>query len=313
MPLKKISAAQTALPPNVQPNATQGKQAAVADGVAVSTDGKNADEPASEPFNLPLAQHSWARFKPGAWRETQTVTSTVDEDGNVIDSNKTIERETLEAVADGKYVLKVQATVELGGKQIVGEAKTRTLHLTTDGSGPLSESRQLEDQAFVLPGQKIPCEVWKLHHQEGSRTLRDLVFLSNERYPHVMLRETVIDPGEVIEKSTEDVAVEAAAVSSDLNSPEVEQRIEVIALSMPCDFEGKVLNCTSIRTVRYREKGDTVQLALVNRDVPGGEVTASSTDYDAEDEPVRFSVSTLLGYEGELIEPTEAPAEPPTP
>ena len=59
----------------------------------------------------------------GAWRDLETATVSFDDSGQMVSRNVTLQTEILETVAEGKYVLKVQATVELGGKRIVGDWK----------------------------------------------------------------------------------------------------------------------------------------------------------------------------------------------
>lgn len=284
----------------------------------------------SPPFRLPITQHTWARFQPGAWRETQTVTETLDEQGNVTARNLTLHKETLEAVAEGKVVLKVQATVELGGKRIVGETKTRVLHLETDGAGPLLETRRIENRPLTLNGQTIDCEVWELFYQEGAGNLRDVIHYRADKFPNVLRRETFVDLGkpamEVDAKPVDATANEAEQPKPSVKPPSpavAEQLIEVLAQQVPYEYGERILSCALIRNYRHRNKGDSVRLLFKSSEIPGGELATQMTDFDAQGKVVRRSVTRLLDYAGEPVhneieatepeppakQPTEQPAE----
>ncbi|MGI9429643.1 MAG: hypothetical protein ACR2NM_13355 [Bythopirellula sp.] len=238
-----------------------------------------ASEPAaSEPFQLPAEHHSWARFQPGAWRELQIVTETFDEAGGMTSRNIITQKEILNAVAEGKYVLNVRATVDLGTKQIVGDWKTRVLDLATDSAGTLAETRRLENRPLPLAGRESECQVWELFYVDNGRQLRDLVYYDPERFPFVLQRET------------------ADAKGQQSTPAELAQRTEVAAVEVPCQIQLKLWNCTCLRTYRHRSKGDSLRLAFINRAVPGGEVVVRATDFDAAGRRVRWSVATVLDF-----------------
>ncbi len=271
-------------------------------------------EPSNEVFQLPGQHHAWARYQPGAWRKVQTVTTALDEDGNVTSRNMSTQTETLEAVAEGKYVLKVQATVELGGKQIVGEEKTRVLHLETDGAGTVSASRRLEDQPAVIAGRRVDSQLWEVSYQQAGQNLLDRVSYSDAVFPHVLRRVTYLDQGSA-ESVGEDAEDEVADPQDKTPTETVKEDSELIALAMPCpDATGRTRFCACVRTIRYRQKGNTVRLVFRNPDVPGGEISVGSTDFDADGDPVRISTSSLLDFGGEVVETAiqsaEAPPEP---
>ncbi len=240
--------------------------------------GKEEAPPAPDPLELPAKQHPWARFLPGAWREVQTVTETFDEAGEVVSRNVTTQKEVLEAVAEEKYVLKVQATVDLGGKRIVGDWKDRVLYLLTDAAGVVAGSRGVEDRSLLLAGRAVMCRVYEIRYREGARNLIDRVHYDSEHFPFVLRRETFAeyDPQE-----------SAAAT---------EQLMEVSAQEVPYQVGTQLLDCSCLRTFRHLAKGDTLRLAFSNASVPGGEVAVWSTDFDTEGQRVRWSITRLLDY-----------------
>ena len=132
-PLRTVCAQEVAIDTRaVADQVASATQPGLAEPAVNSSNGVDPKPEACEPYQLPNEHHPWASFRPGAWRELQIVTETFDEAGQLTSRNITTQREILEAVADGKFSLKVQATVDLGTKRIVGAWKTRVLDLATD-------------------------------------------------------------------------------------------------------------------------------------------------------------------------------------
>lgn len=259
-----------------------------------STPPEPTPPPVPEPFQLPLEQHPWARFQPGAWREVQIVTESFDETGAVVSRNVTIQKDILQAVVEGKkYVLKVQATVDLAGKRIVGDWKDRALHLATDGAGPIAESHRIEDRSLTLAGRDVECQVFEIRYRDGTRNLIDIVHYDPQRFPFVLWRETSVDSGKK----------ETAA--------ETEQLTDVTARELPYQVGEQLLACSWLRTFRHRAKGDKLQMVISNSTVPGGEVAVWSTDFDAQGQRVRWSVTTLLAFGETSPEDADSTADNP--
>lgn len=248
-----------------------------------------------EPFRLPRQHHPWARFQPGAWRQTQTMTATLDETGNIVGQNFSTQKETLDAVADGKFVLKVQATVDVGGKQIVGDEKIRALHLETDGAGSLSETIRLDDLSLSVAGRQLDCERWDIVYQQGDRGLRDAIHYCASQFPYVVKRQTFSANSKLTKNTAADVEVE----EDEVENPD--QIVEVVALETPYTLNDQVLNCTCIRTLRQRAKGGSVRIKWICREIPGGEVQVQTTEFDAQGRSLRFSETTLLDFGGAVV------------
>ena len=242
-----------------------------------------AQPPVIESFQLPAAQHAWARFQPGAWRETETITETFDETGHVVSRSVTTQKEVLQTVAEGKYVLDTQATVDLGGKRIVGEINARALHLETDGAGLVVGSRRLDDQSLQLAGLAVECQVWEIRYRDGTHILTDIIHYQAERFPFILRRETLSK-------------VDSSKVDSKKDVIEAVRRSEVAASTVPYFVGDQMLDCCCWRSFRHRTKGETQRVAFASSAVPGGEVAVWSTDSDALGKRVRWSVTKLLAY-----------------
>lgn len=262
------------------------KEPAAEDTVAEKPDAKIPAP--KQQFKLARGLHVWARFEPGAWRELEIVTETFDESGQVVSRNVTLQKEKLMQVDNGKYVLNVQATVDLGGKKIVGDWKARILNLATDHAEAITETRRLKDGSFQLAGQTVACQVWEICYHDGTRKLFDRIHFSAQQFPYVLSRETLIDQGQ-----PNDVE---AAVALPPKQDVMEQVIEVTVPVLPYRMENQFLGCSNLLTYRLRSKGDSHRAAIVNETVPGGVVEIRSSDYDTEGRIVRWSITKLLGF-----------------
>lgn len=258
------------------------------DEPAAEVNGEEAETKQSEPFQLPREHHRWARFEPGAWREVEVVTETFDESGQLANRSTTTQKEILDAVADGKYALRVQATVLHSGKQIAGDWKTRALEIATDSASPLSESRRLEDRVLSVAGRSAECQVWELFYPRNGTQLREVIHYAPSRYPYVLQRET--------------------SEPEQNESQELQQRTRVTAVDVSFQIRDKPLKCACSRTYRHRAKGETITFEFTNPDVPGGEVVVRTTDLDAEGRRVRWTVTTLLDF-GESAPSTDGTAD----
>jgi hypothetical protein len=147
----------------------------------------------------------------------------------------------------------------------------------------LIDSRRLEDQQLPLAGRDIGFQVWEVRYRAGARNLIDRIHYNGERFPFVVQRETFTQES-LADSDSQEMAVDVA------------QRTETVAVSVPFLLGRQLLECSCLRTVRHRAKGNTVRLAFTCSDVPGGDVAVWSTDFDAQGGRVGAQVVQLLEY-----------------
>ena len=286
-PLNDLFAQEAAEEPAKVPTVTPVSAKQETDNPEQAAEAKDPtlEEPAApETFTFPSEQHLWAKFEPGAWREMKTITGVVDENNQTVSRNVTTQKEILEKITDdGKYVLKTQTTVKVGGKLIVGEWQTRVLLLETDSAGPMTETRRLEDQPLQIAGPAIPCQVWEILYREGSRNLRDVIHFNSNQFPCVLRRETFEEVVPLPEGE------EPASLPA-------EQTTEVLALGAPLSFGTQWLDCSFVRTLVRDAKGDTIRFVHLNDAIPGGAVVSNSTDYNPDGQRIGWTSTTLLSY-----------------
>ena len=228
-------------------------------------------------FHLPEEHHAWGRFAPGAWREFQVTTETFDSEQKLVNRSVTTQKEVLEASDDHTYTLKVQAAVDLVGKRIVGDWKTRVLHWATDGTGEITQTVQADTVAMSVEGVKAECQLWELTYRDDARLLLDRIYYYPQRFPFIAKRETYEHE----------------------QSPETsipEQSTEVTAWVIPYVLQGKMVRCSCLGILQQRPKGRSSRILFTSPDVPGGEVAAWTSDYDSQGQLTRWSTMELIGY-----------------
>lgn len=247
------------------------------------------DDPAE--LRRPAATHPWLRFSPGAWRQTVIASQTLGAQGEVASEGVTTQEQTLEAVAGDRYVIRSRASVTALGRVIEGEWVESSFSPLLDGPGNLVAQKRLPDEAVVIDGRQVDCEVWLLEYDDGGRRRSDRLWFSPAVYPHVLMRQrlTLADDAEA--------------------APDRIETTEVIAGSMPYRVGETVQLCACLRTTIEGPKGRTVQIDVVSPAVPGGQVAAWSTDWDSDDRRVQTVVAETIDYGAEPADPPLRPGQ----
>jgi hypothetical protein len=108
--------------------------------------------------------------------------------------------------------------------------------------------------------------------------LYDRICFSPEIFPHVLQRDT-------FERSI-DTPLSGAA----------EDITTTVAVSVPFEWEGRIIPCATQQVTRRREKGESQTLSLLSPQIPGAEIRSHSTDFDTAGKRVRWSVQKLVAY-----------------
>src|SRR5690242_11837562 len=79
---------------------------------------------AAEDAASPREMDVWGRFAKGSWKQTRIVSETLDETGKVTATTTTDVRTTIISVDANKVTLRINVTVEAGGKRYDTEPQT---------------------------------------------------------------------------------------------------------------------------------------------------------------------------------------------
>jgi hypothetical protein len=222
--------------------------------------------------------HVWGRFRPGSWVVVRQVVETLDPNGKILTTNRTETRTTLAGVEDRCLTLRVQASLEIGDKKLDGPPQEVR-------QGPHGERPDLPveitvvgHEDVVLQGRTFPCQVEQSEATaDGKRTVTR-VWTSPEAEPFNLRRQTTVfdvQSAKVLEETTVDVVT-------------LSHERRILARSRPV---------AEIRIVHRHPRGSTTAQAVNCPEVPGGLVSQSAEEFDADGKLLRRTKIELIDFE----------------
>lgn len=221
--------------------------------------------------------HPWGRFEPGAWKRVRVITETLDERGLVSSTSSTETKTTLLEVDTEGVVLQVRVTVEVAGKRFEVEPQVVKQGFHGEVVCPALKVTKRTTGEAVIEGRKIPCQIIEVECPSANSKTVTQVYYSDEVEPFVLRRESVTTKADDGEVQSETVT-------------------EVTALKMPRRVRSETHAASFIRTVQKLPKGTITTWSSSTPDVPGGVISHSSKELDAEGRMARRSTLELLDY-----------------
>ncbi|HZZ71638.1 MAG TPA: hypothetical protein VFE24_05255 [Pirellulales bacterium] len=226
---------------------------------------------------MPRQQHPWAHFAPGTSKKVSVLTQTLDAKGQVVGSSITETKTTLEKVDDDGVTLRVESTVEVGGKRF--DSPVQVVHQGYPGQ-PQAQSvelKSLEPEPVTIEGKPIRCQVWQVKTESTDGKRLSKLYYSSAVAPYLLRKETKL---------------------SEASNPQQthETTVEVLALDMPCRVLDEMHSVAYERTTTHNAKSTSTTVAVVSPDIPGGVVSSTSKEVDAAGKQVTRSTLELLEY-----------------
>lgn len=221
--------------------------------------------------------HPWGECSPGAWKMVRVVSKCMGEGGAITGINSTETKTTLQQVDERGVMLRVNSLVEFLGKRMESDGQIIRQGFHGEADEPNLTVKPLAAAKIVVDGREIPCSVAEVDlAAPDSKTVTTLHY-SNTLPPYIFKRQSVV------------------------TDPEGKQEVsrtttEVVALDMPCEVLSDLKPAAQVRTVYRHPKGVITSLSFVSPDVPGGVVSSSSKETDADGRLTRISVLKLVGY-----------------
>ncbi|NIL97015.1 MAG: hypothetical protein GTO76_05615 [Planctomycetales bacterium] len=227
--------------------------------------------------DISMEHHSWGRFEPGAWQQTRTVTETLDEGGQVIGLSTAEQKMTLVAIGPDNVEVRIESTVEVGGKKFTAPVQTLLQGSHGEIVGLQLGVEELGRQETPIDGQPVECVVRKyvIADQLDQKTIK--VFYSPDVAPYVLRREVQV---------TGRRGRRAARRSS----------AQVVAVGMPHRLLSEIVNTAHTKTVEQYDKGSKITLAVHAQEVPGEVVAFTSKELNIEGVLVRRSTMELIDF-----------------
>ena len=228
--------------------------------------------------------HPWGRCGEGSWQTVRTVTETLDERGQVTNVSTTETRTTLEqATADG-VALRVEVTLEVGGRRLMTQPQIVRQAFSGAVTGENVTLKKLAPTSVVIDGKQMPCESEELEILSQGKKKVSLICFSDKN-PHVLKRNII-------------------ATESSNPAGNSESTAEVIELDMPYKVLSDVKKAAMVRIVKKDASGSLVTLAVNVPDVPGEVVAHTSKKLDAKGQVTRRSTLELVGYRWVPLDPS---------
>jgi hypothetical protein len=220
----------------------------------------------------------WGRFRPGSWVVVRQATDNLDPTGQVVSSSSTETRTTLAGVDERFLTLKVQASLEVGGKTL--EGPPQEVRQGPNGERPEApvvlavvgeEDVRIQDQVFR-------CQIRQSEHQLAGKRTVTRIWTSPE-----------VDPFELRRKTT--IIDAATGRTTD------ETIVEVVSLPLQRRILARFRPAAEVSIVHRHDRGSTSARGYCCPDVPGGVVSQSSEDYDAAGRLLRRTRTELIDFE----------------
>jgi hypothetical protein len=219
--------------------------------------------------------HPWGRFNTGAWRLTRVVTECFDEQGAITTTSVTEAKTTLQEVGTDGVTLRVEAAVEVAGKQRDAEPQTLKQGFHGELAGDELTVQDLGVAEVTVDGRRVACRVEQLEATGPHCKTLAKTYYSATVAPFVLKREstaTDLETGEVLTQST----------------------LTVLSLDRQCDLPRRRKHAAHVETVSTHPKGSIVTRAMTSTEVPGGVLCQASEEHDAKGRLVRRSTLQLV-------------------
>jgi len=220
--------------------------------------------------------HVWGRFRPGSWVVLQQGIETLGDGGRVVSRHNCETRTMLAASNDTAMTLQVQASLEVGGKTL--DTAPQEVRQGVHGDVPeVAATTTLEPEDLQIAGQTYRCEVHRSEAEVDGKRIVTKSWTAPQTTPFVLRRLTM----------TTDITT-GRVLGETLN--------EVIGLS-----ERRVMarsrQTAEVRIVQRHPRGQTTSQAVSCPEIPGGLVSQTSEEFDAQGKLLRRTKMQLVDFE----------------
>ena len=223
-----------------------------------------------------LQRHPWARFGPGSLKTVAIVTKTLGPTGEVVSTTRGETKTTLVQVDPTRFMIKVETTMQVAGKQLAAPPKYITRGFNGEVNDQEAVVKRLGIGEIAICGKRFKSEIQRVVIKGDDIRLVTTVHYSPDHGPYVLRRET-------------------KGVSGEVNR--FESLVEVVALDAPVEVLGSPKHSSHVKTVRKTGNGDTaVTLEVHCMDVPGAVVSHTKRIFAADGRVVQRQTLELLDF-----------------
>jgi hypothetical protein len=219
----------------------------------------------------------WGRFAAGSWKQSHIVTEAIDASGHVTSTTASDVRTTLTR-ADGRHItLRVVMTLDAGGRRFDTAPQVIDHGYYGETTGQAARVRDLGKAAVVIDGREIPVQTREASIETGKQKTVNKFFETGALAPYLLRRETHF---------------------TDVSNPAADhdETSEVIAVDKPYRVQSEIRPVSFERVVQKDAHGTTITVDVTSVDVPGGIVSRTSKQLDAQGHVVRRTTVELVDY-----------------
>jgi hypothetical protein len=186
-------------------------------------------------------------------------------------------RSTLATADDNAVTLHIQASLEIGGKKFDGAPQT--LHEPLPGeSSDQSTFVELGEEVVVVQGRQHHCTVQQSETVVDGRKRIIKTWLTPNIAPYVLRKLTTTR-------------------NATTNEVVSETQMEVVSLSVERRILARLRPVAEVRIVERHDRGQTRAHAFCCPDIPGGIVSQTAEEFDAEGKLLRRTNIELVDFE----------------
>ncbi len=227
----------------------------------------------------PQQLHPWGKFEPGAWKLVRVVTENFSEQGAAAGTSTSDCKTTLLDNDDDGVTLEMRVYVEMAGRRIDGEPQIIKQNYYGEQQSPGLKIKEPAAGQVKIEERIFPCQVRQIESPNAGGKTIATIYYSAAVPPYVLKRESV---------------------TSDADGKNIgETSVMVQALDMPCKISGLLHGAAYVKTVQKTAKGTICTLAAICPEIPGGIVSHTSKELDANGRLVRRSTLELVDFSTE--------------
>mgnify|MGYP007059395758 CR=1 FL=1 len=230
---------------------------------------------------IPREHHEWGRFPVGSWKKVRLVTEKLNDQGHPVSRNSSETTTTVVGIDRSSVQLRVETVVDLAGKQFPKQPQLLTQgfagEVNPDPQNIERVVRRVGPDDIVIDGQRMQSEVQSISVVQPRCRWFSRIHYNRNVAPYVLRREiNAYDPNG--------------------GQPQYQTTVEVTALDMPHEIGGVVRPTSHVRTVHTTPTGKTITEEVRCENVPGGFISHTSKQLDAEGRQIGRSTLELVEY-----------------
>lgn len=149
--------------------------------------------------------HPWARFPAGSWRKVQIVTENFDDQGKQVETSSTDNVTTIEETRPDRVSLRVEVTVEVGGRRFPAQPQVLRQGFLGEAIGQTVSLVPMRTETIRVGNRDLSCYTEHLEILGGQSKEVGLISYCASPVPRIVRRQTTstdVTSGATLNEST---------------------------------------------------------------------------------------------------------------